>query len=100
MRKIEEDMVNAVRYGEAFSKDNTTVYFLTAMETGNPNGSRSEVYLHNNHIASYWHKTNELEVNTRTLREWPTNTTKSRLRALGAVITTKKGKTYLNGVEV
>lgn len=100
MRKIEEDMVNAVRYGESFSRDNTAVYFISAMETGNPNGSRSEIYLHNNHIASYWHKTDELEVNTRTLREWPTSTTKSRLRALGADIKTKQGAIYLNGVEV
>ena len=33
--------------------------------------------------------------NTDTLRRYPTNTTKSRLRALGVNVTTRKGVTYL-----
>jgi hypothetical protein len=31
------------------------------------------------------------------LRQWPTVTTKSRLRALGANLTQKRGVIYLNG---
>lgn len=35
-------------------------------------------------------------VNKSTLEQWPSNTTKSRLRALGCNVYTKKGVTYLN----
>jgi hypothetical protein len=35
-----------------------------------------------------------------TLSRWSTNTTKSRLRALGANVTTRKGVTYLNNVAI
>jgi hypothetical protein len=100
MRKIEQAMLNAVHNGESFQQGNTQVWFISARESGNPLGSRSEIYLHGNHIASYWHREALLEVNSRTLGEWPTPTTKSRLRALGATITTKKGKTYLDGAEI
>jgi hypothetical protein len=51
MRKIEEEMLSAVHAKRDFRKDNTTVFFISAMESGNPHGSRAEVYLHGNHIA-------------------------------------------------
>lgn len=93
-------MRHAVRHGRDWKQANTAVFYISASESGNPHGARSEVYLHGNHIASYWHSTGELEVNDRTLAHWPTPTTKSRLRALGANVETRKGKTYLNGEEV
>jgi hypothetical protein len=94
MRKIEQLMNNAIAQRVAFSKDNTLV---TIVNDGNPYGTRAEVYLHGNHIANYWYQDASLEVNERTLAEWSTVTTKSRLRALGAKVTTKRGQTFLNG---
>lgn len=100
MRKIENQMLAAIAKRTNWKNDNTAVFYISAGESGNPHGGRSEVFLHGNHIADYWHDSDTLEVNTRTFKQWPSRTTKSRLRALGASITTKKGKTYLNGVQV
>lgn len=98
MRKIEKQMIDAVRSKrEKWVSGNTGVFLETA---GNPHGPRSEIYLHGNHIADYWHNSGELDVDVRTLARWPSNTTKSRLRALGANVTTKAHKTYLDGVLV
>jgi hypothetical protein len=96
MRKIEQQMNHAIHARKDWHLDNTAVYFIPASESGNPHGARSEIKLHNNHIATYWHESGELEVNANTLRRWSTPTTKSRLRALGANVTTKRGVTYLN----
>lgn len=89
MRKIEQQMNRAISQKIDFFKDNTQV-------TYNLNSNCSIVSLHGNEIAVYWHGKG-LEVNEKTLSLWPTNTTKSRLRALGVNVTTKKGVTYLNG---
>lgn len=96
MRKIEQQMLAAIQSKAiAWTKDNTGVFY----ENNNTKfGPRSEIYLHGNHIADFWHRDGELTVNEHTLIKWPTPTTKSRLRALGANVTTKKGTTYLNGV--
>ena len=53
------------------------------------------VYLHGNHIATVTQ--GSVRVNIDTLRKYPTVTTKSRLRALGVNVCTKKGITYLYG---
>lgn len=101
MRKIEQAMKQAISSkASKWVMSNTAVFFVGASESGNPHGARSEVYLHGNHIADYWHESGELEVNSRTLADYPTVTTKSRLRALGANITTKKGVTYLDNQRV
>ena len=100
MRKIEKQMLNAIEQRKEWKNDNTAVFYVSTCESGNPFGGRSEVFLHGNHIASFWHKFSSLEVNEKTLARWPSRTTKSRLRALGANVTTKKGATYLNGVQV
>ena len=91
MRKIEQEMWNAINEGVNWSKDNTQVTQFK---------DTSEVFLHGHHIATINSYTGELVVITATLANWPTNTTKSRLRALGADVETKKGITYLNGVPV
>lgn len=101
MRKIEKQMIEAIERNAAYwGNSNTHVKTYTQGETGNPYGTRSEVYLHNNLIAEVWTKDGQqtLEVNTATLARWPSVTTKSRLRALGANVTTKKGRTYLDGI--
>jgi hypothetical protein len=98
MRKIEQQMLTAIHNKtEKWISDNTAVFYISANESGNPFGSRSEIYLHGNLIAEYWHDEKApLAVNRNTLARWSTNTTKSRLRALGANVTTRKGVTYLN----
>ena len=97
MRKIERAMQDAIRTRKDWRSGNTAAFFISAQESGNPYGSRSEIYLHGNLIAIYWHETGTLEVDSRTLARWPTPTTKSRLRALGANVETRKGQTLLNG---
>jgi hypothetical protein len=101
MRKIEKQMLNAISSkADKWMNNNTSVFYVSARESGNPFGARSEVYLHGNHIADYWHESGSLEVNCRTLAQWSTPTTKSRLRALGANVATRKGVTYLNNVAI
>ena len=86
---------------DKWMNNNTAVFYISASESGNPNGSRSEIYLHGNLIAEYWHDApTPLEVDTKTLARWSTPTTKSRLRALGANVTTRKGVTYLNNIAI
>ena len=102
MRKIEQQMLNAV-YSKAdkWVNNNTAVFYISAIESGNPNGARSAIYLHGNLIAEYWHDDiDPLCVYVATLARWSTPTTKSRLRALGANVTTRKGVTYLNNVAI
>jgi len=92
MRKIEKEMLNAVGKPTAWRNNNTSV----SLEVDSRGFLVPNVYLHNNHIATV--ENGVLKVNTYTLSKWPTPTTKSRLRALGANVTTKRGVTYLNGV--
>lgn len=96
MRKIEQQMVDAIEAGVSWSKDNTAVIHndLTGL---------IKVYLHGHHIATrsvlstgsrLW------SINYDTLRWWPTRTTMSRLRALGFDVYTRKGVAYHAGQEV
>lgn len=87
MRKIEEEMVKAISQRRNWHSDNTRVA---------NDGEVMRVFLHGHHIASvdgFGH----VKANADTLRNWPTNTTKSRLRALDVDVTTKDHVTYLNG---
>jgi hypothetical protein len=96
MRKIEQQMIQAVNNiqhnqgAKGWSYNNTIVVNA---------GDRAKVFLHGNHIADVFN-TGSLEVNTDTLARWSTPTTKSRLRALGANVATRKGITYLNNVAI
>ena len=96
MRKIEQQMLNAIDNRKSWQSGNTAV-------TIRFNGDLS-VYLHGNHIADVGAIVGAdrkfLVVNTETLRRWATPTTKSRLRALGADVCTRKGVTYLNNVAI
>jgi hypothetical protein len=97
MRKIEKQMLEAIEARKYWNQSNTCVDYVTA---GNPHGPRSEIFLHGNHIADYWHDSKTVDVDVRTLALWPTPTTKSRLRALGVNVYTKRHETYLNGERV
>lgn len=102
MRKIEQQMLNAVMSkADKWVNNNTAVFYISASESGNPNGARSEIYLHGNLIAEWWYDLPApLDVDETTLARWPSPTTKSRLRALGADVTTRKGITYLNNIAI
>ena len=73
MRKIEQDMNNAIRYGRDMFKQNTSVQHYTT-ETGE---REAIVHLHGNHIATVG--SDFLQVFDG---GWQSNTTKSRLNAL------------------
>jgi hypothetical protein len=92
MRKIEKQMVDAINRRIDFSSANTLVIKIDDVN--------SAIYLHGNHIADVNSHNGFVMVNTDTLRRWSTNTTKSRLRALGANVSTRKGVTYLNNVAI
>jgi hypothetical protein len=92
MRKIEKQMLFAINAIQTKQTEkgwkNTNTIVVNA-------GDRVKVFLHGNHIADVFNN-GILEVNVQTLARWSTPTTKSRLRALGANVTTRKGVTYLN----
>jgi len=89
MRLIEKEMLSAVHNGYGWKKDNTEV--SQARSTGG-----CDVFLHGHHIATV--QSNGLAlVMVNTLRNWPTRTTMSRLRALGVDVCTRKGVVLLNG---
>lgn len=92
MRKIEQQMLNAVR--------SKAIRFVCGNTWVSGGDTASQVFLHNNHIATFHHDTGELDVNTYTLRKWPTKTTISRLRALGAKVETRKGVVYVDGESI
>ena len=86
MRKIEKEMLNAISEQRYWHKDNTMVH------------SDGMVYLHGNHIATV--NDDSIDINLYTLRRWPTMTTRSRLRALGADLVSIKGVLHLNGKSI
>ena len=83
MRLIEEQMLAAVRNQVIWSKTNTSVVYRSA-------NNISHISLHGNHIATYDHANRVMVPNLKTLAEWPTRTTKSRLKALGVNVETLK----------
>lgn len=92
MRQIEKDMLEAIENGQNKALGNTYVHHVS---------DGVQIWLHGNHIATFEHSDGGIVyVNKETLRRWPTNTTKSRLRALGVDVRTVKGVTLLDGVPV
>lgn len=87
MRKIEKQMLAAIASHKNWRSGNTSV-------TANANGT-CDVYLHGHHIANMSGTTGV--VNLWTLYQWPTVTTKSRLRALGFDVYTRNYVTYCDG---
>lgn len=85
-------MLNAINSRKAWQSGNTTVSPIDDIN--------SAVFLHGNHIADVNSRNGFVMVNADTLRAWQTPTTKSRLRALGANVTTRKGVTYLDNVAI
>jgi hypothetical protein len=92
MRKIEQQMKNAIHRHARWALDNTLVDPLDELTVA--------VYLHGHEIALINQRSGLVMVNENTLKAYPTNTTKSRLRALGVDVATRKGVTYLYGKPV
>lgn len=102
MRVIEEQMLKAVKEKKSRKLGGIHASLGTNTEVRyDADDGCSAVFLFGNHIADYWHgKDKALEVNIPTLEAFPTKTTISRLRALGADIRTVKGVLYLDGYEL
>jgi len=96
MRKIESEMNFNIMMGRDWKQANTST------QRASSDNAVMMVRLHGHHIATVWGACHgrdqwQVEVNTNTLRAWPTRTTMSRLRALGADVCTRKGEVLLNG---
>ena len=93
MRTIEKEMLQAIKNRKNWGKSNTMV----SIDTNNTKyGDRAEVFLFGNHIGDYWYQTGNFETNIRTLLDWPSVTTISRLRALNVRVQQKKWKLYID----
>jgi hypothetical protein len=71
MRKIEKEMVSACLQRKTWRNANTNTVF---------SGDTGAVYLHDNRIATI--TGNLCIIDRKTLAQWPTRTTKSRVKAL------------------
>ena len=89
MRKIEQLMNQAIQSQKRWALQNTIVSPIDDVNVA--------VYLHGHEIAIVNTYNGFTMTNVDTLRRYPTNTTKSRLRALGVNVSTRKGVTYLDG---
>lgn len=96
MRKIEVEMLAAVRGCMSWSSGNTMVLPCHDPKTG---AAGARVYLHGNHIADV-PVGGHVKVNIETLRRWPTSTTISRLRALGVDARIKGRVPYIDGIRI
>ncbi len=92
MRKIENEMIKAIHSQKRWSMANTIVSPI--------DDTNVAVYLHGHEIAIVNTYNGFTMTNVDTLRRYPTNTTKSRLRALGVNVATRKGITYLDNVAI
>jgi len=79
MRKIEQQMIQAIKAKKTWSHNNTAVIYDKVIDV-------SFVFLHGNQIGYHNHDDGLFFPNYKTLQEWPTRTTKSRLRALGVSV--------------
>ena len=103
MRKIEAKMINAIKAGKGMTSSNTEVRVMWANSpcAGGTATHCCHVMLHGNNIATVYVFTIGDNVslfavpNLLTLNQWPTPTTKSRLRALGVAVHTNYGNTYV-----
>jgi len=101
MRKIEKEMLQAIKNKTNFHKGNTSIVYYPAIETETRvRIETSKVFLHGNHIATVIHEApynGRVVINKDTLAQWPTMITASRLCALGHHVNISKGQAYING---
>jgi len=75
MRKIEQQMLEAIKAKKTWSHNNTAVIYDKVC-------NKSYVFLHGNQLGWYNHAKCDFVMWRPTYEKWPTRTTKSRLRAL------------------
>jgi hypothetical protein len=93
MRKIEAEMLAAIKDGRDWQSGNTQ-----AIQKG---GFTSDIYLHGNRIGwAVFGLYLRCVPNVETFRQYPTRTTVSRLRALGINASVRKGVPMIDGVPV
>lgn len=90
MRKIEEAMRAAIERRINWRAGNTAVI---------QHDDRAEVRLHGHRVAEYEYGRGVIP-DADTFRNWPTATTRSRLRALGVAASIRHGRACINGEEV
>jgi len=94
MRKIEREMIAAIKAGKEWKKANIRVH---------PIIGGMEVQLHGNTLGVYGDVGGgryEFIVNRETFKRYPTATTRSRLCALGIDASVKNFKACIDGVEL
>jgi|TARA_R110000796_G_scaffold35539_1_gene91192 hypothetical protein len=103
MRKIEAQMIEAIKANKNWKGGNTEVHI---MHDG-PYETRANIYLHGNHIAVIhqdsrfgWFPTRDAIPIRPTFRDWPTSTTRSRLRALGINASIKNFAAQIDGEDI
>ena len=99
MRKIEKQMIEAIREKRNWESSNTKVV------QGRSSGiNYADIYLHGNHIATAtpdtWGFRPYANPNRAMFIAYPTVTTRSRLRALGVNASIKNGAAHIDGMEV
>ena len=87
MRVIERQMNAAIKERRNWKGNNTKVEQYDTF---------SSVELFGKHIANVSHADGHVYVDVRTLMDWPTDTTMSRLRALGANVYRRNWVIYLD----
>ena len=95
-RKIEQQMIQAIRDGRAWHSGNTQVTY----HPSECNAGLCSVFLHGNRIALYDRTQSKAVAVNATFKDWPTRTTVSRLRALGINAAIRKGKPTIDGKEI
>lgn len=106
MRKIETKMLDAIKNGKGMTSSNTEVRVMWSdpqpwSGTSHTASHCCVVMLHGNNIATVYTFINGDDItlfavpNLLTLNQYPTATTKSRLRALGVSVWTQKGVTFV-----
>jgi len=90
MRKIESSMITAVHTKANWFKGSTAVQYNEYTYT-------SCIRLHGNIIATYGPMDAVVKPRLDTFREWPTVTTRSRLRALGVNASIEGGQAMIDG---
>lgn len=94
MRKVEQDMLDAIKLRRDWTGGNTQVVH-------DNDGLETHVFLHGNHIAALTHCkrrfASAVYPNRMTVRDYPTRTTMSRLRALGVDVCIKGGLPFIDG---
>ena len=99
MRKIEQDMLKALRDRRDWKAGNTAVHFTTLPGDKGHSRPQAAVTLHGNPIAVL-RSDGALVACVDTFERWTTSTTASRLRALGFGASIRDGKATLERTKI